>query len=188
MRVCVKLCLVNHTLKYGTLFDGEELARKATLMRTADRLQTKIGLQSNKCKLMVRFNKSYNQERYLSSWLADLKWTATTLLKNSSILESLKRNFAPVPRPQETFQCQTSSVLQELFAMAIWIKLYTSTTLYSKNQIVLSILADFTGSLIVLGRICQMYTISVFKTVSDESVQAIHACQIGRGKLPTKKK
>ena len=26
-----------------------------------------------------------------------------------------------------------------------------------------------------------MYTISVFKTVSDESVQAIHACQIGRG-------
>ena len=31
-----------------------------------------------------------------------------------------------------------------------------------------------------------MYTISVFKTVSDESVQAIHACQIGRGKLPTK--
>ena len=27
-------------------------------------------------------------------------------------------------------------------------------TLYSKNQIVLSILADFTGSLIVLGRIC----------------------------------
>ena len=29
-----------------------------------------------------------------------------------------------------------------------------------------------------------MYTISVFKTVSDESVQAIHACQIGRGKLP----
>ena len=44
--------------------------------------------------------------------------------------------------------------LQELFAMAIWIKLYTSTTLYSKNQIVLSILADFTGSLIVLGRIC----------------------------------
>lgn len=115
MRVCVKLCLVNHTLKYGTLFDGEELARKATLMRTADRLQTKIGLQSNKCKLMVRFNKSYNQERYLSSWLADLKWTATTLLKNSSILESLKGNFAPVPRPQETFQCQTSSVLQELF-------------------------------------------------------------------------
>lgn len=102
MRVCVKLCLVNHTLKYGTLFDGEELARKATLMRTADRLQTKIGRQSNKCKLMVRFNKSYNQERYLSSWLADLKWTATTLLKNSSILESLKRNFAPVPRPQET--------------------------------------------------------------------------------------
>ena len=102
MRVCVKLCLVNHTLKYGTLFDGEELARKATLMRTADRLQTKIGLQSNKCKLMVRFNKSYNQERYLSSWLADLKRTATTLLKNSSILESLKRNFAPVPRPQET--------------------------------------------------------------------------------------
>ena len=98
MRVCVKLCLVNHTLKYGTLFDGEELARKATLMRTADRLQTKIGLQSYKCKLMVRFNKSY-----LSSWLADLKWTATTLLKNSSILESLKRNFAPVPRPQETF-------------------------------------------------------------------------------------
>lgn len=117
MRVCVKLCLVNHTLKYGTLFDGEELARKATLMRTADRLQTKIGLQSNKCKLMVRFNKSYNQERYLSSWLADLKWTATTLLKNSSILESLKRNFAPVPRPQETVQCQSSSVLQELFAL-----------------------------------------------------------------------
>ena len=31
-----------------------------------------------------------------------------------------------------------------------------------------------------------MYTISVFKTVSDESVQAIHACQSGRGKLPTK--
>ena len=31
-----------------------------------------------------------------------------------------------------------------------------------------------------------MYTISVFKTVSDESVQAIHACQIRRGKLPTK--
>ena len=31
-----------------------------------------------------------------------------------------------------------------------------------------------------------MYTISVFKTVSDESVQTIHACQIGRGKLPTK--
>ena len=31
-----------------------------------------------------------------------------------------------------------------------------------------------------------MYTISVFKTVSDESVQAIHACQIGRGKPPTK--
>ena len=31
-----------------------------------------------------------------------------------------------------------------------------------------------------------MYTISVFKTVSDESVQAIQACQIGRGKLPTK--
>ena len=31
-----------------------------------------------------------------------------------------------------------------------------------------------------------MYSISVFKTVSDESVQAIHACQIGRGKLPTK--
>ena len=102
MRVCVKLCLVNHTLKYGTLFDGEELARKATLMRTADRLQTKIGRQSNKCKLMVRFNKSYNQERYLSSWLADLKRTATTLLKNSSILESLKIKFAPVPRPQET--------------------------------------------------------------------------------------
>lgn len=54
MRVCVKLRLVSHTLKYGTLFDGEELARKATLMRTADRLQTKIGLQSTKCKLMVR--------------------------------------------------------------------------------------------------------------------------------------
>ena len=31
-----------------------------------------------------------------------------------------------------------------------------------------------------------MYTISVFKTVSDESVQAIHACHFGRRKLTTK--
>ena len=158
MRVCVKLCLVNHTLKYGTLFDGEELARKATLMRTADRLQTKIELQSNKCKLVVRFNKSYNQERYLSSWLADLKWTATTLLKNSSILESLK-NSRLFPGPKTRSSAQSPSVLPDLLAWRwhcfwlIWIKFYPSTTMYSKNQIVLSILAGFTGSLTVLGRI-----------------------------------
>ena len=47
----------------------------------------------------------------------------------------------------------TGALLTSLPADVLW-GLFVTHSFHSKNQIVLSILADFIGSLIVLGKIC----------------------------------